>query len=76
MANEELIVKSAVKDHAVSRMDHQPDDGADHNAAFIAREDGSIEGYSAAGVGFCFKSDGSFHVSGVLRGGGGDGSGQ
>ena len=30
------------------------------DAEFIAREDGSIEGYSAAGVGFCFKPDGSF----------------
>jgi hypothetical protein len=59
---------------AVGRMGHQPDDGADHNAAFIARDDGSIEGYSAGGVGFCFKSDGSFYVSGMLREGGGGGT--
>jgi hypothetical protein len=59
------------QDRAVGRMGHQPVDGADHNAAFIAREDGSIEGYSAAGVGFCFKRDGSFHVSGMMRDGGG-----
>ena len=56
---------------AVGRMGHQPDDGSDHNAAFIVREDGSIEGYSAGGVGFCFKADGSFYVSGMLREGGG-----
>ena len=49
----------------VWRMGFQPEDGADHEAAFIARSDGSIEGYSSANDGFCFKPDGTFYISGL-----------
>jgi hypothetical protein len=45
------------------------------DAEFIARGDGSIEGYSAAGVGFCFRPDGSSRVSGMVLDGGGGTSG-
>jgi beta-glucanase (GH16 family) len=49
----------------VIRVGHQSSDGEDHDNAFLVRSDGSIEGYSSANTGFCFKSDGTYYYSGM-----------